>query len=97
LAGKDLLGDFDGLSPRLLAAAGTRCWRIRYRHALHAPYWWLKCLVGHKNETFPLVKAYRKFLEWDIVRHPPLTAMVDRMLNPLIGKSMIFYLKKGYR
>jgi 2-polyprenyl-3-methyl-5-hydroxy-6-metoxy-1,4-benzoquinol methylase len=82
---------------RLLEAAGTRCRRIRYRHGLHAPYWWLKCLVGHKNEAFLLVRAYRKFLEWDIIRHPPLTAMIDRILNPLIGKSMIFYLKKGYR
>lgn len=81
----------------LLADAGLRCRRIRYRHGLHAPYWWLKCLVGHKNETFFLVKAYRKFLEWDILRHPPLTAMMDRILNPLIGKSIIFYLKKGYR
>ncbi len=82
---------------RLLEEAGTRCWRIRYRHGLHAPYWWLKCLVGHKNDAFPLVKAYRKFLEWDIIRRPPLTAMIDRILNPLIGKSMILYLKKGYR
>jgi SAM-dependent methyltransferase len=81
----------------LLEAAGARCWRIRYRHGLHAPYWWLRCLVGHKNEDFPLVKAYRKFLEWDIIRHPPLTALMDRILNPLIGKSIIFYLKKGYR
>jgi len=82
---------------RLVEAAGTRCWRIRYRHALHTPYWWLKCLVGHKNEAFPLVRAYRKFLEWDIIRHPPLMAMIEHTLNPLIGKSMIFYLKKGYR
>jgi 2-polyprenyl-3-methyl-5-hydroxy-6-metoxy-1,4-benzoquinol methylase len=81
----------------LLEAAGVRCRRIRYRHGLHAPYWWLKCLVGHKNETFFMVRAYRKFLEWDIMRHPPLTAMLDRVLNPLIGKSIIFYLKKGYR
>jgi len=81
----------------LLEAAGARCWRIRYRHGLHAPYWWLRCLVGHKNEDFPLVKAYRKFLEWDIIRHPPLTALMDWILNPLIGKSIIFYLKKGYR
>ena len=81
----------------LLEAAGVRCRRIRYRHGLHAPYWWLRCIVGHKNETFPLVKAYRKFLEWDIIHHPPLTAWMDRILNPLIGKSIIFYLKKGYR
>ena len=81
----------------LLEEAGTRCWRIRYRHGLHAPYWWLRCLVGHKNERSPPVRLYRQFLEWDIMRHPPLTAMMDRILNPLIGKSIIFYLKKGYR
>lgn len=82
---------------RLLEEAGTRCWRIRYRHGLHAPYWWLRCLVGHKNEQSRPVGLYRRFLEWDILRHPPLTAMMDRILNPLIGKSIIFYLKKGYR
>jgi SAM-dependent methyltransferase len=82
---------------KLLEAAGVRCRMIRYRHGLHAPYWWLKCLVGHKNDDFPLVAAYRKFLEWDIIRHPPLTAWMERILNPLIGKSIIFYLKKGYR
>jgi ubiquinone/menaquinone biosynthesis C-methylase UbiE len=81
----------------LVEAMGTRCWRIRYRHGLHAPYWWLRCLVGHKNEKSPLVRAYRKFLEWDIIRRPKLTVMIDRILNPLIGKSIIFYLKKGYR
>ncbi|MCE5262240.1 MAG: class I SAM-dependent methyltransferase [Deltaproteobacteria bacterium] len=81
----------------LLESAGVRCRGIRYRHGLHSPYWWLKCLVGHKNDDFPLVVAYRKFLEWDIIRHPPLTAWMERILNPLIGKSIIFYLKKGYR
>ncbi len=80
---------------RLLESSGVRCREIRYRHALHSPYWWLKCLVGHKNDNFWLVKAYRIFLEWDIIRHPPLTTWLDRILNPLIGKSMIFYLKKG--
>jgi len=81
----------------MLEDAGTRCWRIRYRHGLHAPYWWLRCLVGHKNEQAQPVRLYRRFLEWDILQHPPLTAMMDKILNPLIGKSIVFYLKKGYR
>jgi SAM-dependent methyltransferase len=81
----------------LLEDAGTRCWRVRYRHGLHSPYWWLRCLVGHNNERSSPVRAYRRFLEWEILKHPPLTAMIDRILNPLIGKSVIFYLKKGYR
>jgi SAM-dependent methyltransferase len=80
----------------LLKEAGADCRRISYRHGLHAPYWWLRCLVGHKNESFPLVRAYRKFLEWDIIHHSLLAAILDRMLNPLIGKSIIFYFKKGY-
>jgi ubiquinone/menaquinone biosynthesis C-methylase UbiE len=81
----------------LLKEAGADCRRIRYRHGLHAPYWWLRCLVGHKNENFPLVRAYRKFLEWGIIHQSSLTETLDRMLNPLIGKSIILYLKKGYR
>lgn len=82
---------------RLIEDAGTRCWRIRYRHGLHAPYWWLRCLIGHKNDCAPPVRLYRRFLEWDILQHPPLTALLDAILNPLIGKSIVLYAKKGYR
>ena len=80
---------------QLLEAAGTTCRDIRYRHGLHAPYWWLKCLVGHKNEAFGPVALYKKFLEWDIMKRPKLTRMLDRTLNPFIAKSIVFYLKKG--
>lgn len=79
----------------ILEDAGARLQRVDFRHGLHAPYWWLKCAVGHKNDNFPLVKAYRKFLEWDIIEKPPLTRNLDRLLNPLIGKSVVLYLKKG--
>ncbi len=79
----------------LLEDAGTRCWRVRYKHALHAPYWWLKCIVGHRNETSRWVNLYKRFLEWDIMNHPPLTRRLDRVLNPLIAKSIVFYLRKG--
>ncbi len=79
----------------LLESAGTRCWRIRYKHSLHVPYWWLKCIVGHKNETSRLVNLYRRFLEWDIIRHPPLTRLLEKILNPLMAKSIVLYLRKG--
>jgi len=80
---------------KILEKAGARVRRMDYKHGLHSPYWWLKCAVGHKNDNFPLVKAYRRFLEWDIVRKPKLTRTLDRLLNPFIGKSVVFYLKKG--
>lgn len=79
----------------LLKASGGSCWSIRYKHALHAPYWWLRCAVGHQDESFPLVKLYKRFLEWDIMHHPPATRLLDKLLNPLLAKSIVYYLRKG--
>lgn len=79
----------------LLENAGARCIGTAWAHSLHSPYWWLKCLVGHKNDEFPLVKLYHRFLVWDIIKKPLLTRALDRVLNPVIAKSIVVYLKKG--
>ena len=63
-------------------------------HALHSPYWWLKCLVGPRNDEHRLVKAYHRFLVWDIVRKPWITRTVDRLLNPFFAKSIVLYAMK---
>lgn len=60
-------------------------------HALHSPYWWLRCAVGIENETNPLVKAYLKLLTWDITDAPPVTRVTERILNPVLGKSTVIY------
>jgi len=31
---------------------------------------------------------------WDITRAPHLTRVADRLLNPLLGKSLVVYLEK---
>jgi ubiquinone/menaquinone biosynthesis C-methylase UbiE len=80
---------------KMLTNQGFQCWKINYKHALHSPYWWLKCLVGVKNEEHRLVKLYKKFLEWDIMKKPRPIRMVEELLNPLLGKSIVYYLKKG--
>jgi len=80
---------------KLLTQYGIQCWKINYKHALHAPYWWLKCLVGLKNEKNLLIRYYKKFLEWDIMSKPQSVRIMENILNPLIGKSIVFYLKKG--
>ena len=80
---------------RMLDRQGITCWKINYKHALHAPYWWLKCLVGLKNEKNILIRFYKKFLEWDIMSKPKGVRILEEFLNPLIGKSIVFYLKKG--
>ena len=64
-------------------------------HALHSPYWWLKCAVGTKNDENKLVKAYLKFLTWDIVKQPLFTRSVEKILQPVLGKSAIIYAQKA--
>jgi SAM-dependent methyltransferase len=63
-------------------------------HSLHSPYWWIKCAVGPNNNDNRLVKAYHRFLVWDIVKRPLITRLLDRLLNPLIGKSVVLYATK---
>jgi SAM-dependent methyltransferase len=66
-------------------------------HALHSPYWWLKCLVGPSNDVHPLVRAYHRLLVWDIAKAPALTRTTERLLNPLLGKSVVVYSRKPVR
>ncbi|MBP7341766.1 MAG: class I SAM-dependent methyltransferase [Smithellaceae bacterium] len=80
---------------RMLTSRGLRCFKVNYKHALHAPYWWLKCLVGIKNEANVFVRLYHKFLVWDMFSKPRAVRVLEEALNPLIGKSIVFYLKKG--
>ena len=74
-----------------LRAAGLDVVRSHHAHALHSPYWWLKCAVGVNDADHPLVRRYRQFLEWDIVRQPRSTRIAERLLSPVLGKSLVLY------
>ena len=65
-----------------------------YAHGLHAPYWWIKCAVGVKNDDHPLARAYHKLLVWEIVEQPRVLQLAGKVLDPLIGKSLVVYLRK---
>ena len=77
-----------------LARAGLQVGDHHHAHALHSPYWWLKCAVGVHDDKHPLAAAYHKLLVWDIMRKPTVTQLADRALNPLIGKSLVVYASK---
>ncbi|MBJ7287877.1 class I SAM-dependent methyltransferase [Williamsia sp.] len=77
-----------------VSAAGLEVVGTDHRHALHAPYWWIKCAVGVENNDNPLVKAYHKLLVWDMMSAPAATRLTERALNPLVGKSVVLYLRK---
>ncbi len=77
-----------------LEAAGLRVVDRHHAHGLHAPYWWLKCAVGVDNAEHPLVKAYHRLLVWDMMKKPLLTRVLEKTLDPVIGKSLVVYLRK---
>jgi SAM-dependent methyltransferase len=67
-----------------------------YAHALHSPYWWIKCAVGVDNDRHPVAKAYHRLLVWDIMKKPRLTRWTERALNPVLGKSLVVYLHRPF-
>jgi len=77
-----------------VTARGMRFDHRHHAHALHSPFWWLKCAVGVDKPDNPLVKAYHEMLVWDMMSRPWLTRNAESLLNPLIGKSVALYFEK---
>jgi SAM-dependent methyltransferase len=74
-----------------LAVAGLAVGGHHHAHALHSPYWWVKCAVGVHDDDHPLARAYHRLLVWDIMAAPKITRLADRALNPVLGKSLVVY------
>ena len=62
-----------------------------WAHSLHVPYWWLRCLLWNRGEDAWPVRAYHRILVWDLMHKPRLTRWLDRLLNPVLGKSVVLY------
>ena len=77
-----------------LRTAGLQVYGSHKAHALHSPYWWLKCAVGPRREDQPLVAKYRHMLEWEITEQPGSMKVVEKVLAPALGKSTILYGRK---
>ena len=51
-------------------------------------------LVGTTNDEHPLVKRYHQLLVWDIMKRPRPTRYAEAVLSPVMGKSLVVYLRK---
>ncbi len=80
-----------------LKRSGLTVGAHHHAHALHSPYWWLKCAVGVHNDSHPLARAYHRLLVWDLMKRPVVTRAAERALNPVLGKSVVVYLRKPAR
>jgi SAM-dependent methyltransferase len=77
-----------------LRLSGVEPISSHHAHALHSPYWWLRCAVGPTDDDHRAVATYRRVLEWDIVKTPRCTRWTERALNPVLGKSLVVYARK---
>lgn len=64
-------------------------------HAIHSPYWWLRSLFFSSGQDFLPVSAYQKFLDWQLFKAPPWTENVEKLFNPIFGKSNVYYFEKS--
>ncbi len=76
-------------------AKGFRLYGKHHAHALHSPYWWLKCLNWSHADDSWLVRHYHRFLIWDLMKAPAITRTLERVLNPVMGKSLVMYFADG--
>ena len=76
------------------ARGALRAVRTHHAHALHSPYWWIKCAVGVDNDQAASVRAYHRMLVWDIMKAPKPTRIGEAVLNPVLGKSLVVYATK---
>jgi SAM-dependent methyltransferase len=77
-----------------LRSAGFVVRAAHHAHSLHTPFWWLRCLVGlGRNDSGP-VRIYDRFLTWTIMKRPPWPRRVERLLNPVLGKSLVLYCRR---
>ena len=70
-------------------------YKRHWAHALHSPFWWLKCLWWDKQNESRLIKHYHRLLVWDLMQKPWLTQTLEKCLNPIMGKSVVMYFKKN--
>jgi hypothetical protein len=80
-----------------LKGAGLEPVASHHAHALHSPYWWLRCLVGLENESCLAVRSYHRLLVWDMTAGTPITRVPEKILNPVLGKSLVVYLRHAGR
>ncbi len=73
---------------------GVKHFAMHHAHSIHAPFWWLKCLIGPGKTDSKIVNLYHRLLVWDLMKKPKITCFTDKLLNPVLGKSLVLYFRK---
>jgi SAM-dependent methyltransferase len=77
-----------------LERAGLHPRGSHHAHALHSPYWWVRCAGGVDRPERLLARKYHDFLVWELTNRPRWSQTLERALNPVLGKSVVLYADK---
>lgn len=80
---------------RAVERVGMYCFASHWAHGLHSPYWWLRCLFWSSGERNWAVRTYHRMLVWDLMKKPAITRVLETLMNPLWGKSVVMYFVRG--
>jgi SAM-dependent methyltransferase len=75
--------------------AGLHLSHSGFAHALHSPYWWIKCAFDPPGGEAGISKVYHRVLVWEIEKRPRSLRLLERSLNPVLGKSLVVYAQRG--
>ena len=78
----------------LIQQSNLRVLAIRYKHALHSPYWLLRCLFGVHNDKAFIPSLYHRFLVWDMTTNYKPVRWLEDMCNHIFPKSVVVYAEK---
>ncbi len=84
---QDLIDDFE--------ARGFKLYKKHYAHALHTPYWWLRCVFGIKKELNFITRAWHALLVYELLKNPLWLKGIAKLIDRVMGKSVVFYFKKS--
>ncbi len=79
---------------RRLERAGLLLRGSHHAHALHSPYWWIRCAGGVDRPDRVVARKYHDFLVWELTNRPRWARLLDRALNPVLGKSLVVYTER---
>jgi len=80
--------------PKAVVAEGLSLIAKHSAHAIHSPYWWMRSMFFDRGKDFVPLRAYQRFMDWQLFKGPSWTESIERIFNPIFGKSNVYYFDK---
>ena len=73
---------------------GFHCYARHKAHGIHSLYWLARCLFRDPDHKHALVRTLHDWTVKDVLEKPWWTRALDRLLTPVLGKSIALYFRR---